>query len=201
MKSIKLKAATVLAATALISGSLVGCAAPSPTKPATLASIGCKDETMANWDTFSYTIGEWKHGSKTVSGFGLFSCKTDATIKISVSPNGTNLVNNATFVALGNEQLPIASLRSLDKKFINFESAITTSGATVKIPAGTKFQPLAELVQSTFGLTYGKQPVTLAMTISVTGKKPLLVKKTLALSTMKTPFLTNQPQQPGSTDA
>jgi hypothetical protein len=110
MKSFGLKALTAISAVAVFSGALTGCSPAKPAKPATLASIGCNDETLKNWDQFSYTIGSWKHGSSRVSGFGLFSCDKDATIKFSVTPNGTNLVNAGTFLALGNDQLAIGSL-------------------------------------------------------------------------------------------
>lgn len=182
MKSFGLKAITAISAIAILSGSLTGCAA-IPSKPVTLASIGCKDETIDNWNSFSYTIGSWKHGSSQVSGFGLFSCEKDATIKFSITPNGTNLINAGTFLALGNDQVAIASLHTLDQKFINFKTAVVTTTKSIKVPGGQKFQPLAQLDQSNYGLTYGKEPVTLTMTIKVKGKPAITVKKTLALAT------------------
>lgn len=185
MKSFGLKALTAISAVAVFSGALTGCSPAMPAKPATLASIGCNDETLKNWDHFSYTIGSWKHGSSRVSGFGLFSCDKDATIKFSVTPNGTNLVNAGTFLALGNDQLAIGSLLTLDQKFINFKTAIPTTTKSIRVPAGQKFQPLAQLDQSKYGLTYGKEPVTLTMTIKVKGKPSITLKKTLALATDK----------------
>ncbi|MFM2384925.1 MAG: hypothetical protein RL166_799 [Actinomycetota bacterium] len=185
MKSFGLKALTAISVVAVFSGALTGCSPAKPAKPATLASIGCNDETLKNWDHFSYTIGSWKHGSSRVSGFGLFSCDKDATIKFSVTPNGTNLVNAGTFLALGNDQLAIGSLLTLDQKFINFKTAIPTTTKSIRVPAGQKFQPLAQLDQSKYGLTYGKEPVTLTMTIKVKGKPSITLKKTLALATDK----------------
>ena len=185
MKSFGLKALTAISAMAVLSGALTGCSPAKPAKPVTLASIGCNDETLENWENFSYTIGSWKHGSSRVSGFGLFSCDKDATIKFSVTPNGTNLVNAGTFLALGNDQLAIASLLTLDQKIINFKTAIPTTTKSIRVPAGQKFQPLAQLDQSKYGLTYGKEPVTLTMTIKVKGKPSITLKKTLALATDK----------------
>jgi hypothetical protein len=185
MKSFGLKTITAISAVAVLSGALTGCTPAKPAKPVTLASIGCNDETLKNWDQFSYTIGSWKHGSSRVSGFGLFSCEKDATIKFSVTPNGTNLVNAGTFLALGNDQVAIASLLTLDQKFINFKTAIPTTTTSIRVPARQKFQPLAQLDQSKYGLTYGKEPVTLTMTIKVKGKPSITLKKTLALATGK----------------
>ena len=185
MKTFGLKALTAISAVAVLSSALTGCSPAKPAKPATLASIGCNDETLKNWDQFSYTIGSWKHGSSRVSGFGLFSCDKDATIRFSVTPNGTNLVNAGTFLALGNDQLAIGSLLTLDQKFINFKTAIPTTTKSIRVPAGQKFQPLAQLDQSKYGLTYGKEPVTLTITIKVKGKPSITLKKTLALATDK----------------
>lgn len=184
MKPFGLKAITAISSLTILSAALTGCAA-TPSKPVTLTSIGCQDETLSHWSNWSYTMGAWRHGSSEISGFGLFTCKQDARIKFSFTPGGTNLVNTANYLALGNNQLAFTGLHTLDQKLVQFDTALTTTDQAITVPADTKFQPLAQLTQSQYGLTYGKEPVTLTMTIQVKGKPALTIKKTLALATDK----------------
>ena len=188
MKSIGLKTATVIASIGILAGSLSGCSAPKPAKPVTLASIGCKDETLSNWSHLSYTLNSWKHGSHTVSGFGLFTCKSDATIKFSMTSQGGNLIGTATYLSFGKDQAPVAGVATADVSTLHSESVVSTTESSLSIPAGRAFQPLVKLEQSNYQLTYGKQPVTMIMTIKVKGKPQVTVKKMLALSTSKAPF-------------
>ena len=188
MNTFGLKTATVISSIGILAASLSGCSAPKPAKPVTLASIGCKDETLANWSSVSYTIGAWKHGSHTVSGFGLFTCKSKATIKFSMSSKGGNLIGTATYLSFGKDQAPVAGVASADVSALHSESVVSTSESSISIPAGRSFQPLVKLEQSAYQLSYGKQPVTMVMKIKVKGKPEITVTKMLALSTSKAPF-------------
>ena len=135
-----------------------------------------------------YTLNSWKHGSHTVSGFGLFTCKSDATIKFSMTSQGGNLIGTATYLSFGKDQAPVAGVATADVSTLHSESVVSTTESSLSIPAGRAFQPLVKLEQSNYQLTYGKQPVTMIMTIKVKGKPQVTVKKMLALSTSKAPF-------------
>ena len=126
MKSIGIKAAATITSIGILAGALTGCSAPTPEKPVTLASIGCKDETLSNWSHFSYTLNSWKHGSHTVSGFGLFTCKSDATIKFSMTSQGGNLVATATYLSFGKDQYPVAGVATADVSTLHSESVVST---------------------------------------------------------------------------
>ena len=188
MKSIGLKTAAVLASIGILAGSLSGCSVPKPAKPVTLASIGCTDDTQSNWSSVSYTIGAWRHGSHTVSGFGVFTCKKAATIKFFMSSQGGNLIATATYLSFGKDQAPVAGVASADISTLHSESVVSTTQSSISIPAGRSFQPLVKLEQSAYQLTYGKQPVTMIMKIKVKGKPEITVTKMLALSTSKASF-------------
>ena len=188
MKSITTKAVAAIASIGVIAGAISGCSAPKPAKPVTLASIGCADPTIKHWDQFSYTVGSWKHGSHEVVGFGLFTCKTDATIKFSMNSQGGNLIGTATYLSFGKEQAPVAGVAAADVATLHSESVVSTTESSISVPAGQAFQPLVKLEQSAYQLTYGRQPVTMIMTIKVKGKPQITVKKTLALATAKASY-------------
>jgi hypothetical protein len=105
-----------------------------------------------------------------------------------VDSQGGNLVATATYLSFGKDQYPVAGVATADVSTLHSESVVSTTESSLSIPAGRAFQPLVKLEQSNYQLTYGKQPVTMIMTIKVKGKPQVTVKKMLALATSKAPY-------------
>ena len=188
MKSFGISVVSAVAIIGILAGSLTGCATPKSAKPITLASVGCADPTAKQWGQFSYTLGSWKHGSHGVVGFGLFTCRSNATVKFSMSSQGGNLLSTASYLSFGKGQIPVAGVATADVSTIHSESILSTDESSISIPAGRTFQPLVKLEQSAYQLTYGRQPVTMTMKIKVKGKPEITITKMVALSTSKAPY-------------
>ena len=172
MKSIALKAATALAATALISASLSGCA---PTPKQVVAITDCEDLSNAqSWsEDWTYHPTKWGLGSKIYPAFGVYKCSEDVSLKVSFTTKGKNFVLGAKYLSLGDKQITVVNSPLPTTKWLKSDSVFGIPSGLTTVKRNQVFQPVVEVLPSTYGVPGGKDPIRAVLTLTAKGKNPV----------------------------